>query len=562
MLRVRYRKIVFFFARVVLSLVFWEILLPSLGLSRWARKGRTGRHERMAQGYRQLAIEMGGVLIKVGQFLSARVDMLPPEVTEELSGLQDKVPPEDFQDIRHLAEAELGGVLQEHFATFEEEPLASASLGQVHRAELRSTGKGEGTPRQVVVKVQRPEIEALINTDLSALRTVIQWLKRYPPIRRRADLPALLDEFSRILYEEIDYLAEGRNAETFHDLYKDNPGVKVPEVIWTHTTKRVLTLEDVYAIKITDYQAITEAGVDRTKVAGRLFDTYLEQIFEFEFFHADPHPGNLFVIPVEEADEGETRSASDHGWQLAFVDFGMVGHVPENARKGLREGIIAIGTQDPQRLVRAYQELDLLLPEADIETLEKIEAKAFERFWGKSMSELREIDYSEWREFAGEFRQVVYSMPFQIPQDYILLGRTVAILSGMCTGLNPEFNVWESVRPFAEELLSEEITTRWDFWWEELESVLRSLIVVPRRMERVLGDMERGELPVRVPDVKEQLQGIERKLGRLIEVLFFSVLLLSGAQFYLADETLLGLIFLGAALVSLLWMIFLGPRSG
>lgn len=565
MLRTRYRKITFFFARVVLSLAFWEILLPSLGLGRWARKGRADRHGQMAQGYRQLAIEMGGVLIKVGQFLSARVDMLPPEVTEELSGLQDKVPPEEFARIRQLAERELGAPLQEHFLAFEEEPLASASLGQVHRALLSSqegVERGEGSARDVVVKVQRPDIEELIETDLSALRTVIGWLKRYPPIHRRADLPALLDEFSRILYEEIDYLAEGRNAETFHDLFKSHPGVKVPKVIWSHTTERVLTLEDVYAIKITEYQTITEAGVDRSKVAERLFETYLEQIFEHEFFHADPHPGNLFVIPPEENGREPAPSQTEPEWQLAFVDFGMVGRVPETAREGLREGVIAVGTKDPERLVGAYQMLDLLLPEADLETLERIEAEAFERFWGKSMSELQEIDYREWREFAGEFRQVVYQMPFQIPQNYILLGRTIAILSGMCTGLDPEFNVWENIRPFAEELLSEELTQGWDVWWEEMERWLRSWIALPQRMEGVLERMERGEIEMQTPGVEERLQGIEWKLQRLIETLIFGVLLLSGAQFYLSDEILLGSILLGAALFTFLWVILRKPRSG
>lgn len=505
---------------------------------------------------------MGGVLIKVGQFLSARVDMLPPVVTEELSGLQDKVPPEDYREIRELAEAELGASLQEHFAAFEEEPLASASLGQVHRATLKSGDDVESVTRRVVVKVQRPRIETLIETDLSALRTVIRWLKRYPPIRRRADLPALLDEFSRILYEEIDYLAEGRNAETFRELFKDHPGVKVPEVVWTHTTKRVLTLEDVYAIKITDYRAITESGVDRAEVAQRLFETYLEQIFEYEFFHADPHPGNLFVIPLGRENGKEGDSDLDREWQLAFVDFGMVGHVPENAREGLREAVIAIGIRDPKRLVGAYQKLDVLLPEADIETLERVEAEAFERFWGKSMSELQDIDYSEWREFASEFRHVVYSMPFQIPQNYILLGRAIAILSGMCTGLDPEFNVWESVRPFAEELLSEEFTSRWDFWWEEIEKLVQALIVIPRRLETVLERMERGDLSVKVPDIQEQLQGVEWELHRVVETLIFSVLLLSGMQFYLAEKVLLGSILLGIALVMFLWILLIEPRSG
>ena len=159
----------------------------------------------------------------------------------------------------------------------------------------------------VVVKVQRPNIEKIIATDLAAIRTVGGWIKRYPPIRKRANIPGLITEFTRVLYEEIDYLAEGKNAEIFAANFSNDPGVLVPKVIWTHTTKRVLTLEDVRAIKITDYDEITAAGISRSEVAGRLLNTYLKQIFEDGFFHADPHPGNLFVKPLDKTDDGSSE---------------------------------------------------------------------------------------------------------------------------------------------------------------------------------------------------------------------------------------------------------------
>ena len=244
-----------------------------------------------------MAVQMGGVLIKMGQFLSARADVLPEEITSELSGLQDEVPPEDFNDIRKLAESELGAPLDEKYDGFNEEPLAAASLGQVHRARLQ-VRHAETSPDwiDVVVKIQRPDIEMIIATDLAALRTVSNWLMRYKPISRRADIPALLSEFSRVLYEEIDYLAEGRNAETFAENFKEVPGVRIPGVVWSLTTRRVLTLEDVYAIKITDYEQIVEAGINLDEVAERVFDIYLYQIFENGFFHADPHPGNYHFL--------------------------------------------------------------------------------------------------------------------------------------------------------------------------------------------------------------------------------------------------------------------------
>lgn len=553
MIKTRYRRIVNYFARVILSLLWWDVVLVRLGFRRLAGRNREKRLQHIAESYRALAVDMGGVLIKAGQFLSARVDVLPQVVTDELAGLQDEVPAENFEQVRKLAEDELGATLEQRFEYFDEEPMAAASLGQVHRGSLRTTpppdtesieddSRDAGTIN-VVVKVQRTDIEQIIRTDLAALTTVGKWIKRYKPISKRADVPSLLNEFSRILFEEIDYLAEGRNAETFRANFAGRKDVRVPGVVWSHTTQRVLTLENVFGIKITEYDAIADAGIDRKQVARRLFDTYLEQIFHHEFFHADPHPGNLFVEKLPEGDE----------WRLTFVDFGMVGRVPQNVRAGLREGVIAIGTQDARRVVEAYRLLDILLPGADMHLLEQAEAAMFERFWGKSMSELMEIDFDEMHEFAKEFRELLYDMPFQVPQDLILLGRCVAILSGMCTGLDPEFNVWEAIMPFAQSLLKEEVTGGWDFWRAEAVDIMKTTVFLPRRLDRTLDMMERGKLEVRLPELTTHLKRLERVMRRLNGALIFAALLLGGVQLYTADETLLGGILLGGALITLVW---------
>jgi predicted unusual protein kinase regulating ubiquinone biosynthesis (AarF/ABC1/UbiB family) len=554
--RSRYRRIIFFFGRVFLSLIFWDIILSRVGFRKRVRRTRPKRLHNIARDYRQLAVQMGGVLIKVGQFLSARADVLPEEITSELSGLQDEVPPEDFNAIRQLIESELGGSLDEKFDQFEEIPLAAASLGQVHRAVLfESQGEQNGGWQQVVVKIQRPDIEQVIATDLAALRTVGGWAMRYEPIRRRADVPALLAEFSRILYEEIDYLAEGRNAETFAENFRDNPRVRIPGVVWPLTTRRVLTLEDVYAIKITDYERIKEAGIPLDKVAERVFDIYLYQIFENGFFHADPHPGNLFVEPLSTNDDGSVT------WQLTFVDFGMVGHVPPGTRAGLRELAIGLATKDAGRMVKAYQMLHVLLPSADLELIAQADAKVFDRFWGKSMEELREIPFEEMHEFAKEFRELVYAMPFQVPQDIVFLLRTVAILSGICTGLYPNFNFWESLTPYASKLLAEEGESRFDFLLAEAGAILQTLLALPRKMESALDKIERDEVGVRIPGLDSQLGGIELTLRRILYALIFAALLISAVQLQLGGELLFARLLYAGSIIVLVGLLFARPKK-
>jgi predicted unusual protein kinase regulating ubiquinone biosynthesis (AarF/ABC1/UbiB family) len=539
-----------FFARTTASLVFWEIILPRLGLRRLTSGTRSRRYKQIAAQFRAMAIRMGGVMIKVGQFLSARLDVLPVEITDELSGLQDEVPAEEFESIRRLAEAELGARLEDKFEHFEPDALAAASLGQVHRARLRVDTPEAEEFRDVVVKIQRPFIDQLIEVDFNALHRVGGWLKRYQPIRKRVDVRALIEELETTVHREIDYLSEGKNAETFSAHFKEQEHIHVPRVVWSRTAQRVLTLEDVFAIKITNYDEITAAGIDLAEVAEVLSDTYLKQIFEDGFFHADPHPGNLFVTPIPATDGDEAT------WQLTFVDFGMVGTIPEELRDGLREVLISIGTRNPARVVAAYQTIGVLLPSADLKLLEQAEAQLFDRFWGMSMSELRNVRHREMRQFGLQFRELMYEMPFQLPHNLLLLGRTLGILSGMCTGLDPNFNVWSQMAPYAQKLIAEEGVSNWEVWLDEIGELVKGLIALPSQTGRVLSRLDRGELNVNVPQVNRQIYHLESAVNRLAGGIVFAAFLFGGVFLYQGGDITLGYIFWAFSVVTLLWMAF------
>lgn len=553
-LRIRYWRIVYFFALVTLHFMFWEIFLPKIGLRAWTRSSRSQRYQKIAQNFRALAIAMGGLMIKVGQFLSARLDVLPPEITDELSGLQDEVPAEPWDAIVRRAEGELGAPLLARFAWVDSEPMAAASLGQAHRARLLPAEAEKYGFSDVVLKVQRPEIEKVVEVDLSALRVVGQWLQKYKPVSDHANVPELVAEFSTMTYGEIDYRAEARNAEAFAENFKSKPRVHVPIVVWETTTTRVLTLENVFAIRIGDYAAITAAGIDRSAVATLLLESYMQQVFEDGFFHADPHPGNLFVTPLDGVDENGQRN-----WKLTFIDFGMVGRMPEHLRSGLREAMIALGTRDASRLIKAYQILGVLLPGANLKLIEQASAQVFERFWGKTMKELRQIDHAEVMRFGLQFRELIYQMPFQLPQNLLILGRTAAMLSGMSSGLNPDFNIWTFLAPYAARLVAEEGGSNWRTWLDEAGKMLQLLLALPGRTERVLGQLERGDLNIQMPVVNRQVYYLETAVNRLSGGLIFAALLVAGAIVNGSDPQL-GRWLMGGSVLPLFWMLF-GARG-
>ena len=548
--RARYRRILRFAGWNLAVTWFYELLLPRIGLARIAERSRAKRMTRFAQRFHVLAVDLGGLMIKVGQFLSSRLDVLPPEITDELEGLQDEVPPVPFAAIRVLAEAELGMPLERAFSWVDETPVAAASLGQAHRAGLAPLDAADTGLNGVVIKVQRPGIDAIVEVDLAALRKVGGWLSHVRLVSDRVDAPALVEEFAQTSLEEIDYRHEAASAVRFAEEFVDDDRVSVPAVVWERSTRRVLTLEDVTAIKITDTDALRLAGIDPEAVAPVFAAVMFDQLFSNGFFHADPHPGNIFVTPVPDDPSGR-------GWKLTFIDFGMMGEVPPTTRAGLRKMLIAAASRDGTGMVNAARDLGVLLPSAETSELERAMTQLFARFGGMGFAELREVDPREFREFAVQFGEVVRALPFQLPENFLLIIRAMSLTSGVCSSLNPAFNLWDSVEPYAAQLIRDETgNVVQDFGKQALDNAGIAWRL-PQRLDGLVTRFEEGTVAVSSPGLERRVARLERTMGRMLSALLFGALLIAGAVLR-ADDAVLGAVLMIGSVLPLLHALLAG----
>jgi len=549
--RARYRRIIRFALLCLVHLWWYEWLLPRLGLASLAERGRDARLTRLAQRFHVLALELGGLMIKVGQFLSSRLDVLPPEITKELAGLQDEVPPASFSEIRQLAEAELGVPLEQAFSWFDETPLAAASLGQAHRAGLALADAVEMGFEQVIVKVQRPGIRVIVDVDLAALRRVARWLSHLRAVAAHVDPIALVREFTKTSLEEIDYLHEAVGAERFRDMFVKEPRVVVPEVVWERTTRRVLTLSDVTAIKVSDLHGLRAAGIDPAEVAAVFAEVMFEQLFGHGYFHADPHPGNIFVTPVP----GPGRGPDDPGWRLTFIDFGMMGEVTEELREGLRRLLVAVAARDGRGLVEGIQDVGILLPTAGTAELERALAQLFDRFGGMGFAQLRKVDPREFRDFGQEFGRVVRSLPFQLPENFLLVIRSMSLTSGVCSALDPQFNIWNAIEPYASRLLREESGNLALSAAREVVDYAAMFLRLPGRIDTLITRINEGVVTVATPALDRRLTRLERLVRRAVGAVLFAGLLVGGILLLPALAPL-GIVLMSVSALPLLFAMF------
>ncbi len=560
--RARYRRVRSFFAGVLLHALWWDGIL-NRPLLRRLRPPALKRWRKIASRYRKLAIEMGGVLIKLGQFLSTRVDILPQEIIRELAGLQDEVPAASTVEVVAQLEEDFQRPLDEIFAWFSPRAVAAASLAQVHSARLAG---GE----EVVVKVLRPGIDVLVETDLAAFARATRWLRLWGPIRRRVDVAWIEKEFTAVTRRELSLLSEGRNSERFADDFADDPQVEVPKVYWSHTADRTLTMANVAFIKASDPEGITAAGIDRSQVAKRLYAIYMRQFFVTHFVHADPHPGNIFIKPLPHPlrpDEQEFQPGQavplvpDRPFQIVFVDFGMTTVIPERLRHGLREFAIGLGTRDARRIVESYRDVGALLPGADIERLVRAHEEILDRFWGIRLGDLRDVALAQAKHLLVEYHDLLFAAPIQLQADMLFASRAVGLLAGITTTFDSAFNPWAETIPFAEQFAREEESGRLRSWLDELRQLGQALVKVPAQLDRLLVRAERGTLGFQAslsPPAQKRIRRLERAVDRLAWMVAGAALLVSGIILRVASPTsdpLTPWLFGGAAVAALIGLL-------
>ncbi len=473
----------------VSRLLLWTIWVIYRERRRVIRAHEKGKYEvqpnievliKVLVAFRQTAIKLGVLMIKLGQFLSSRADLLPEQALSVLAALQDEVPAEPFSHVVFVIEAELGKPVTEMFSMLERKATAAASLGQVHKAVLASTGE------EVAVKVQRTNIDQLVRMDLNSLKFVIRVIMRFVDTGKFIDLMGVYREFERTVYEEIDYITEAANCKRFKEMFKDDPTIYIPRVYEEYTTRRVLVLEWINGIKINDYAALEAEGIDRLEVASRTVQAYFHQFFDEGFFHADPHPGNIFI----------KQDTPGNGPIIEFVDFGMVGSLTSNMKKSMKDLFLSFLTRDSETMVEALSQLGFIGKGANISAIERGLSLMLEQFYGMTLGEARELDIPE---VADEVAKLLYGQPFQIPAQFAFTGRAISTLVGVSTGLAPDFNFIDVAVPYARKFLglsAEDIGKTIQQLLSQLLETVNTLLKMPRLLERILTKLETGQFVI------------------------------------------------------------------
>ncbi|KAL4197664.1 hypothetical protein AMTRI_Chr04g252250 [Amborella trichopoda] len=473
------------------------------------------KRKALAKWLKESILRLGPTFIKIGQQFSTRVDILAQEYVDQLSELQDQVPPFPSETAVAIIEEELGAPPESIFDRFDFEPMAAASLGQVHRARLKG--------QEVVIKVQRPGLKDLFDIDLKNLRVIAEYLQKVDPKSDGAkrDWVAIYDECASVLYQEIDYSKEAANAELFAENFKNMDYVKVPKVFWDYTTPQVLTMEYVPGIKINRIAALDQLGVDRKRLGRYAVESYLEQILSHGFFHADPHPGNIAADDV-------------NGGRLIFYDFGMMGSISPNIRGGLLETFYGVYEKDPDKVLQAMIQMGVLVPTGDMTAVRRTAQfflKSFEERLAaqKKEKEMATTELGFKKPLSNEDRlqkkkerlaaigedllAIAADQPFRFPATFTFVVRAFSVLDGIGKGLDPRFDITEIAKPYALELLRfreagievilKDIRKRWDRQSRAFYNLFRQADRVEKLAE-IIQRLEKGDLKLRVRTLESE----------------------------------------------------------
>ena len=387
---------------------------------------KQARLEKQAVWLRESLIDLGPTFIKIGQALGTRADLLPLEYVTELARLQDQVPAFSTAEAFQIIESELGRTVHQAYPEIDSEPIAAASLGQVYRARL-------ATGEEVAVKVQRPNLEATIAFDIAILFRLVKLTNRFfPKANENADWEGMLREFHATIFEEMDYVKEGRNADRFRYNFRTWRAIRVPKIFWSHTNTRVLTLDFIRGTKVVDIEGLKANRISAVKVNRLLIRTYLKQLLEDGFFHADPHPGNLLVM-----DSGH----------LAFFDFGMVGRISPKLQAQMIDAFFHVVGRDVHGLGQDIINLNFLKPGVDPETVRPVVESLFTHYLNLRLGEVN------FKELTYDLAEVIYEYPFRLPSNFTYIMRALMTLEGIGVVTDPGFSFFETAKPYAKEFM-------------------------------------------------------------------------------------------------------------
>lgn len=497
---------------------------------RWFRPKEPPKSASLGERIRRVFEELGPTFVKLGQMLSSRTDVVPQAIAAELSRLQDDVPSFPAEEVRRIVEQELGRPIEDVLRTFDEAPLAAASIAQVHRGTLHS---GE----DVVLKVRRPDIEKVIETDVGILLRLSRQVKeRLAP--ELFDPVSLVEEFARTIRREIDFRIEGKHLQRFYDNFVDVPGVHIPRVYWQYTTSALLVMEYVDGVKVTDLAGLAELGVDRHTIARRGAEAFFKQVMIDGYFHGDPHPGNLLV----EADG-----------TLALIDFGLVGRLERDEKEALADMFLGVVGQDVGKVVQALRRMGAIGVDTNLATLRVDLADLIDRHYGKRLGEI------EMGSVLSSLLEVTQRHRLRLPTDFLLLGKAFVTMEGVARVLDPAFNVIEVAEPFARELMEERYSPS-RLAEKGAEATRRYMEVaarLPLALDQAMGKLAGGELEVvlRHKEMDRMIQRLDVVSNRISFSLIIGALIVGSS---IVIQAQVGPMFLGMPLIGVIGYVAAG----